>query len=73
MCSSDLVDNLSLSASSPCAVLIQKEKGKYKLSVTDACMNSALKEITLVFNGRTVIVSMEQGMLSGKPSVIEVP
>lgn len=67
------VDNLSLSASSPCAVLIQKEKGKYKLSVTDACMNSALKEITLVFNGRTVIVSMEQGMLSGKPSVIEIP
>jgi len=53
--------------------LIQKEKGKYKLSVTDACMNSALKEITLVFNGRTVIVSMEQGMLSGKPSVIEIP
>lgn len=67
------VDNLSLSASSPCVVLIQKEKGKYKLSVTDACMNSALKEITLVFNGRTVIVSMEQGMLSGKPSVIEIP
>ena len=67
------VDNLSLSASSPCAVLIQKGKGTYKLSVTDACMNPALKEITLVFNGRTVIVPMEQGMLSGKPSVIEIP
>lgn len=66
------VNNLSLSASSPCAVLIQKDKGKYKLSVTDACMNSALNEITLVINGRTVIVPMEQGVLSGKPSVIEI-
>ena len=67
------VDNLSLSASSPCAVLIQKGKGKYKLSVTDACMTPGLKEITFTFNGRTVIVPMKRGMLSGNPSVIEIP
>ena len=36
-------------------------------------MTPGLKEITLIFNGRTVIVPMKRGMLSGNPSVIEIP
>lgn len=63
---------ISLSVSAPCAVLVKEEKDKYIVSVTDACMNPALKEIALVLNKRIINVPIEQGMLGGKPAVIEV-
>ena len=65
-------EGLSLSASAPCAVLIREEAGEIVVSVTDACMNAALKEIRIVFNGREIKVPMPQGMLCGKPAVIRV-
>lgn len=65
-------EGLSLSVSAPCAVLIEKEAGGYVISVTDACMNAALKEIVLTFNGQEISVPMPQGMLCGKPAVIRV-
>ena len=45
-------EGLSLSASAPCAVLIREEAGEIVVSVTDACMNAALKGIRIVLNGR---------------------
>ena len=41
-------EGLSLSASAPCAVLIREEAGEIVVSVTDACMNAALKGIRIV-------------------------
>nr|WP_302830815.1 polysaccharide lyase family 8 super-sandwich domain-containing protein [uncultured Bacteroides sp.] len=60
---------LSLSVSAPCAVLMKEEADSYIFSVTDASMNASLKEIELVFNGKTIQVPMPQGMLCGKPAV----
>lgn len=65
-------EGLSLSASAPCAVLIREEAGEIVVSVTDACMNAALKGIRIVLNGREIKVPMPQGMLCGKPAVIRV-
>ena len=65
-------EGLSLSASAPCAVLIREEAGEIVVSVTDACMNAALKGIRIVLNRREIKVPMPQGMLCGKPAVIRV-
>ena len=65
-------EGLSLSASAPCAVLIREEAGEIVVSVTDACMNAALKGIRIVLNGREIKVPMPQRMFCGKPGVIRV-
>lgn len=62
-------NGLSLSVSSPCTVLVKEETNSYVFSVTDACMNSSLKEIELVFNGKTIQVPMSQDMFCGKPTI----
>ena len=65
-------EGLSLSASAPCAVLIREDAGEIVVSVTDACMNAALKGIRIVLNGRDIKVPMPQRMFCGKPGVIRV-
>ena len=64
------VGNISLTASEPCAVLIKEESENFIITVTDACMNTSLNEITLYFNGRVINVPVPQGELGGKPSTI---
>lgn len=64
------VDTISLTVSAPCAVLIKEEPDNYIITVTDACMNTSLKEIALLFNGRVINIPVPQGELSGKPSTI---
>jgi len=63
-------DNVSLTVSAPCAVLIKEESDSFIITVTDACMNPALNEITLSFNGRIINVPVPQGELGGKPSTV---
>lgn len=62
--------NLSLTVSAPCAVLIKEEQHNFIITVTDACMNRSLTEITLVFNGRVINIPIPQGELGGKSSTI---
>ena len=45
---------VSLTASEPCTVMIKTVAGKSVFTVTDACMNVALKKITLTYNGETI-------------------
>lgn len=63
---------MSLSASAPCVVMIKREGKKALVTVTDACMNASLKEIMITFNGRKITIPMPQGMFCGKPSTISV-
>ena len=63
-------DNVSLTVSAPCAVLIKEESDNFIITVTDACMNTDLNEITLYFNGRIINISIPQGELGGKPSTV---
>ncbi len=63
-------EGMSLSASAPCAVMIREEGTKSVISVTDACMDTDLKEIELVWNEKKIVVPMPQGMLCGKPAVV---
>ncbi|MFB9058102.1 polysaccharide lyase family 8 super-sandwich domain-containing protein [Mariniflexile ostreae] len=71
--------------SAPCALLLEKMDGYYKLSITDAEMNKNLKTITvkttLPIEGDYVMkdgiwniisVPMPQGKLCGKPAVVEI-
>ena len=43
---------VSLTASEPCTVMIKTVAGKSVFTVTDACMNAALKKIRLLINGK---------------------
>ena len=61
---------LTLSVSAPCAVLIKQQGDQCTVSVTDACMDTALKEIVVNLNGKRISVPMPQGMLGGKPATV---
>lgn len=74
-----------IEVSVPCAVLLEKNKGNYTLSVTDAQMDKNLKNIelrtTLPIRGTTVSkqgkwnvvsVPMPQGALCGKPAIVSL-
>lgn len=65
-------DGVALSVSYPCAVLIEKEDGNERLSVTDATMNTELKDITVNYNGKDVIVPMPQGEFCGKSVTVSI-
>lgn len=62
--------DVSLEVSAPCAVLIKEERDNYLVTVTDACMDTSLKAVTVRFNGRVIDVPMPQGELGGKPSTV---
>ena len=64
---------LELSVSAPCAVLIEKEEGRTKLSVTDARMDKGCKQIKIVWNGHKHVCEMPQGEWCGKPALICQP
>lgn len=57
--------DLKLSVSAPCAVMIQKVGGKYRISVTDATMNADLKSIIVTLNGKAYELSLPTGMHCG--------
>ena len=59
---------VELSVSAPCAVMVDGNR----LSITDAAMNAALKEIVVVYNGKETTVTMPQGGLCGKPVTVEL-
>jgi len=63
----------TLKASAPCAVLVEKETKGYTVTVTDAEMNSELKEIVLTLNGKAISFPMLQGKECGRPVSILVP
>lgn len=64
---------VSLTASEPCTVMIKTVAGKSVFTVTDACMNAALKKITLTYNGKTIEVPMPQGEFCGRTVSYELP
>ena len=64
---------VSLTASEPCTVMIKTVAGKSVFTVTDACMNAALKKITLTYNGETIEVPMPQGEFCGRTASYELP
>ena len=55
-----------IKVSAPCALMIERNKEKVILSVTDAEMNTNLKEIVVSINGKQIPVSLPQGELCGK-------
>ena len=57
--------DLKLSVSAPCAVMIQKLGGKYRISVTDATMNADLKSISVTLNGKAYELSLPSGLHCG--------
>lgn len=57
--------DLTLSVSAPCAVMIQKLGGKYRISVTDATMNADLKSISVTLNGKAYELSLPTSMHCG--------
>ncbi len=65
-------NGLELSVSAPCAVLIEEEGERTKLSVTDAQMDKDCKQIEIVWNGQKHICEMPQGEWCGKPAVINL-
>lgn len=60
----------TLSVSAPCTVLIEKLDKKTRITVADALMNKECKEITVTFNGQTIVCEMPQGEMSGKPATV---
>lgn len=61
-----------LAVSSPCTVLIEKEGDREKISVTDATMNPALKEIIVAYKDRRIRVPMPQGAFCGKTVTVNL-
>lgn len=61
---------VSLTASVPCVVLIEDKGNEYVISVTDPEMNASLKQISLNFKGKDIVVDMPQGEYCGKPATI---
>ena len=57
--------DLKLSVSTPCAVMIQKLGGKYRISVTDATMNADLKSISVTLNGKAYELNLPSGLHCG--------
>lgn len=65
-------EGISLSVSAPCAVLLKEENKHLIVTVTDACMNPLLREITVEFNGRVISIPMPQDEQVGKPVTVIV-
>ncbi|GAE83730.1 hypothetical protein JCM10512_2024 [Bacteroides reticulotermitis JCM 10512] len=61
---------MTIEVSSPCALLIEKEKGGYTISVTDPEMNKDCTEIRVKINGKSVSCAMPQGRYGGKSTVV---
>jgi chondroitin AC lyase len=79
------VEDSEISVSTPCALLLEKINGTWKLTVTDAQMDKNLKTIevktSLPISGgevskdgkwNVVSVPMPQGALCGKPATVEL-
>ncbi len=62
---------MSISASDPCVLLIEKQDSNLTISVNDPTMNKNLKQITLTINDKTVPINLPQGNLCGKPSILK--
>jgi len=65
-------NGISLSASSPCAVLIEEKNNEFILTVCDATMNANLKQISLNFGEKSITVDLPQGEYCGKPATIRL-
>lgn len=61
--------HLSLSVSSPCAVLVEKSGGYLILSVADAEMNPDCRKIEVTLNNRKITCELPQGKFCGQPAV----
>ena len=62
---------LSMSVSEPAAVMVQKTDGKYRISVTDATMNPAIKSLTITINGKQYEVTLPEGIRCGSSVTAE--
>jgi len=60
-------NDIKLSVSAPCAILLEKTKEDYIITVTDAEMNDALEEIVIVLNNKAIYFTMPKGKDCGKP------
>ena len=63
---------MSVRVSSPCVLLIEKEKSGYSISVTDPAMDEKCTEIIVTINGMRIACAMPRGEYSGKPAVIKM-
>ena len=66
------VKGLSLKVSAPCAVVVQEKGNKYVVSANDALLVDNLEAIDVVVNGRSVRVSLPQGLHSGKGNTVSI-
>ena len=63
--------DLSISVSEPAAVMVQKVDGKYKISVTEATMNPAIKSLIITINGKQYEVILPEGIRCGSSVTAE--
>lgn len=63
---------IELAVSSPCSLLIEKNEKGEQLSVADPTMNANLKEIEIIYNGKTISVKMPQGAWGGKSVTVNI-
>lgn len=60
------VNKNEISVSAPCALMIEKDNDQIFISVTDAEMNTEIKELVVTINNTEIPVSLPQGELCGK-------
>ena len=63
--------DLSISVSEPAAVMVQKVDDKYKISVTEATMNPAIKSLIITINGKQYEVILPEGIRCGSSVTAE--
>ncbi len=63
--------DISLKASDPCVLMVEKKDNEYLISVQDPQMNS-VKQITITINEKKYSINLPQGEMAGKPTVLSV-
>lgn len=66
-------EGINLQVSAPCALLIEDTGNQYCISVTDAEMNTSLKQIEVIFNNKTISIPLPQGKECGKCVTVNSP
>ncbi len=65
-------NNISLSVSDPCVLMVENKDKEYLISVQDPQMNKDLKQITISIGGVKYPVNLPQGEIAGKPVLLSI-
>ncbi|MDD3323178.1 MAG: polysaccharide lyase family 8 super-sandwich domain-containing protein [Paludibacter sp.] len=65
-------NDISLSVSDPCILLVENKDKEYLISVQDPQMNNDLKQITISIGRKKYPINLPQGEIAGKPVVLSI-